>query len=121
MKQTLALAAGVAAIIGLTFGAPSLKAGDDHKMLVCHVTGNGSSHVIDIDYHAWPAHQAHGDSPAPGDKKGDTCVATPTAPPPVDPPPPPVVPPPVVDPPPVVPPPPPVVPPPPVEPPPVLK
>jgi hypothetical protein len=92
MKRTLALAAGVAGIIGFTFGAPSLKAGDDHKYLVCHVTGNGSSHVIDIDKHAWPAHQAHGDSMATaGYGKGDACAATPTAPPPVDPPPPPPV------------------------------
>jgi hypothetical protein len=107
MKQTLALAAGVAAIIGLTAGALSLKADDDHKVLVCHVTGNGSSHVIDIDKHAWPAHQAHGDSLAP-------CGATPPPQPPVEPPPPPP-PPPVVQPPP--PPPPPVIQPPPPPPP----
>jgi hypothetical protein len=120
MKQTLALAAGVAAIIGLTFGALSLKADDDHKVLVCHVTGKGSSHVIDIDKHAWPAHQAHGDSlAAVGYGKGDPCLATPTQPPPVDPPPP-LNPPPPVNPP-SVDPPPPVNPPPPVDPPPVLK
>jgi hypothetical protein len=96
MKQTLALAAGAAAIIGLTFGALNLKAGDDYKVLVCHVTGNGTSHVIDIDSHALPAHLAHGDSldvPT-GYGPGDPCVATP--PPPVDPttppPPPPVYP-----------------------------
>jgi len=87
MKQTLALAAGVAAIIGLTFGALSLKADDDHKVLVCHVNGNGTFHVIDIDKHAWPAHQAHGDSmAATGLGKGDPCIIpNPTTPPPVDP------------------------------------
>jgi hypothetical protein len=92
MKQTLALAAGVAAIISMTFGTLSLKADDGHKILVCHVTGNGSSHVIDIDTHAWPAHQAHGDSKVTTSYgKGDHCATTPSAPPPVDPPTPPPV------------------------------
>ncbi len=62
MKQTLALAVGAAVIIGMTYGALSLKAGDDHKVKVCHVTGNGTAHVIEIDNHAVPAHLDHGDS-----------------------------------------------------------
>ena len=49
-----------AVIIGITFGALSLSA--NNKVLICHVTGNGSAHVIDIDEHAMPAHLAHGDS-----------------------------------------------------------
>jgi hypothetical protein len=93
MKQTLVLTAGVAAIIVMTFGALSLKADEGHKYLVCHVTGNGTAHVIDIDEHAWPAHQAHGDTKAlVGFGKGDPCVTSQTPPPP----PPPVDPPPVV-------------------------
>jgi hypothetical protein len=58
-------------------------------MMVCHVTGNGTAHVIDIDKHAWPAHLAHGDSMdvTTGLRPGDPCVVTP--PPPTTPPPPP--------------------------------
>jgi len=78
MKQTLALAIGAAAIIGVTFGvtygALSLRAAD--TVWVCHVTGNGSAHVINIDGHAVPAHMAHGDSvldDTDGLNPGDSC------------------------------------------------
>jgi|SRR5690349_15493984 hypothetical protein len=102
MKKTLALAAGAAAIICMTFGTLSLRADNDHKTKVCHVTGNGNAHVIDIDNHALPAHMAHGDSVldlAQQDlKPGEPCVLTP---------PPPVVTPPPPPPPPTTPPPPP--------------
>jgi hypothetical protein len=102
MKQTLALVVGAAIIISMTYGSLNLSADNDHKVLVCHVTGNGTFHVIDIDKHALPAHQAHGDSLAlTGFGKGDPCVATSTPPPPtVDSPQPPTVdspPPPTVD------------------------
>ena len=95
MKQKLALAVGAAAIIAITYGAMNLRADNDHKYKVCHVTGNGTSHVIEIDQHAWPAHQSHGDSqilppdPQVDLKPGDTCVVTPPPPPVVTPPPPP--------------------------------
>ncbi len=77
MKQTLALAVGAAIIIGITFGALSLSA--NSKVLICHVTGNGSAHVIDIDEHAVRAHLDHGDSLEAaatwlGLKPGDACV-----------------------------------------------
>ena len=79
MKRTLKLAAGAAFILGMTCGALNLRADDDHKIKVCHVTGNGTAHVIDIDKHALPAHLAHGDSvdvPA-WFRSGDPCIATP--------------------------------------------
>lgn len=77
MKQTLAFVVGAAVIIGITFGALSLSA--NNKFMICHVTGNGSAHVIDIDEHALPAHLAHGDSMEAaatwlGLKPGDACV-----------------------------------------------
>ena len=90
MKQTLALAVPAAFIICMTYGALNLRADKgDHKMMVCHVTGNGTAHVIDIDKHAWPSHQAHGDSTidnTTGLRAGDPCVVT--SPPPSMPPPP---------------------------------
>jgi hypothetical protein len=79
MKQKLALAFGLAAIIvGITYGARNLRA-DGHKVLICHVTGNGKAHVIDIDWNAVQTHLAHGDSMdvAPGLKAGDPCDPAP--------------------------------------------
>jgi hypothetical protein len=60
MKRALMLAVGAAVIIGLTYGAPNLKA--NVKVRVCHVEGNGGSHVIIVSENAVPAHLAHGDS-----------------------------------------------------------
>ena len=73
MKQTLALAVGAAVFIGMTYGALSLRASE--RVKVCHVTGNGRAHVIEIDEHAVPAHLAHGDSleAAEGLEHGDSC------------------------------------------------
>ena len=76
MKKALALVIGAAIIIGMTYGASSMRAAD--KVLVCHVVGNGSAHVIDISRNALPAHLAHGDSlAAPGLEAGNSCDATP--------------------------------------------
>jgi hypothetical protein len=76
MKQTLALAVGAAVIIGMTYGALSLSAGE--KVKVCHVTGNGRGHVIEISVHALHAHLAHGDSLAALElEHGDSCEVTP--------------------------------------------
>ena len=46
-------------IVVLATGA--MAGGGDHKMAVCHVTGNGSFHQISVDVHAVPAHLQHGD------------------------------------------------------------
>jgi hypothetical protein len=60
-------------------------------MDVCHITGTGGFHLINISANAWPAHQAHGDgtpgSPVPGKPGftfGETCALV------LDPPPPPL-------------------------------
>jgi hypothetical protein len=83
MKKTLALAVGAAVIIGTTYGALSLSARE--KVKVCHVTGNGRAHVIEISENAVPAHLAHGDSLAADDlEHGDSCDVEAT-PPPVEP------------------------------------
>ena len=76
MKHTLALAAGAAFIIGMTYGSLNLSADNDHKMKVCHVTGNGTYHVIEIDHHALQAHLNHGDSQDVPSwfEDGDPCV-----------------------------------------------
>ena len=79
MKRTLALAVGAAFIIGMTYGALSLRAGE--KVKVCHVTGNGTAHVIEISENAVPAHLAHGDSVLDADSElehGDPCDVTST-------------------------------------------
>jgi len=47
-------------IVVLATGA--IAGGNNQKMTVCHVTGNGSSHQISVDVHAVPAHLQHGDA-----------------------------------------------------------
>jgi hypothetical protein len=76
MKQALALAVGAAAIIGITYGTLSLSAAE--RVKVCHLRGNGDSHVIEIDEHAVKAHLAHGDSLGVSDllEPGDPCEIT---------------------------------------------
>ncbi len=32
------------------------------KVDICHITGNGSWHLINVSENAWPAHEAHGDA-----------------------------------------------------------
>jgi hypothetical protein len=73
MKQTLALAFGAAIIVGTMIGAPDLSAAE--KVSVCHRTGNGGSHVIEIAQSAVKAHLAHGDhlEVAAGLKSGTPC------------------------------------------------
>jgi uncharacterized protein (TIGR02145 family) len=44
------------------FSAKNVAAGKNNfKINICHKTGNGSSHMINISINAWPAHQSHGD------------------------------------------------------------
>ena len=72
MKRSLVLAVGAAIIIAMTYGASSISAA--RKVLMCHVEGNGSAHVIDISDNAVPAHLAHGDSEAAaGQHPGESC------------------------------------------------
>lgn len=41
---------------------PTPTPGGGHKVQLCHRTGNGSYHLIDVDLDAEPAHRAHGDA-----------------------------------------------------------
>jgi len=74
MKLAIALAVGVAVMLGMTYEARSLSANE--KVKICHRTGNGNAHVIEISWHAVPAHLNHGDSveAAEGLEHGDHCV-----------------------------------------------
>jgi hypothetical protein len=76
MKRIFALAAGAALIIGMTMGAPSLRAAS--KVRICHVEGqqSGRAHVIEISDNAILAHLGHGDSMegAIGLNTGDNCI-----------------------------------------------
>jgi len=75
MKKTFTLALGAAVIIGgMTYQALNLSAAD--KVKVCHRTGNGGAHVIEISEHAVPAHLGHGDSLEAAEEleQGDDCV-----------------------------------------------
>jgi hypothetical protein len=76
MKQALALAIGAAVIIGLSYEALSLGAAE--RVMVCHVEGNGSAHVIEISGHAVAKHLVHGDSleVEVGLEPGDSCEVT---------------------------------------------
>lgn len=77
MKQAFAFAVGAAVIIGgMTYQALNLSAAE--KVKVCHRTGNGSAHVIEISENAVPAHLNHGDSLDGLDdlEHGDSCVIT---------------------------------------------
>lgn len=47
-------------IVVLATGA--IAGGNNVKMTVCHVTGNGSSHQITVSERAVPAHLQHGDA-----------------------------------------------------------
>ena len=47
-------------IVVLATGA--IAGGNNVKMTVCHVTGNGSSHPLSLSENAVPAHLAHGDT-----------------------------------------------------------
>lgn len=76
MKQILAFALGAVMITGMTYEA--LSKGAAEKVMVCHVEGNGSAHVIEISQNAVTAHLAHGDSldVAGGLHPGDDCDVT---------------------------------------------
>jgi hypothetical protein len=60
VRRLLATWIGVAVVVAFT--ATSAIANDDRTSHVCHVTGNGSFHLITVDGHAVDAHLAHGDT-----------------------------------------------------------
>ena len=47
-------------IVVLATGA--IAGGNNEKMTLCHVTGNGSFHQITVSVNAVPAHMQHGDA-----------------------------------------------------------
>ena len=65
----------VATAIALGGGiAQVTAAAEPADVQMCHVTGNGSFHLISVDGHAEPAHRAHGDG-RPGESvPGDTTL-----------------------------------------------
>ncbi len=66
MKRASFLAGAIGLLSVLSVQAPIATATSrDHKVAICHVPpGNPSNaHTIEIDYHAVPAHLAHGDYP----------------------------------------------------------
>ena len=65
----------VATAIALGGGiAQVTAAAEQADVQMCHVTGNGSFHMISVDGHAEPAHRAHGDG-RPGESvPGDTTL-----------------------------------------------
>lgn len=63
------------------FGELPATPNDGPKVQLCHRTGNGSYHLIEVGISAEPAHRAHGDAKIgedvpnqPGKKFGDGCV-----------------------------------------------
>ena len=50
------------ALLIVVLATSAIAGGNNVKMTVCHVTGNGSSHPISVSENAVPAHLAHGDS-----------------------------------------------------------
>jgi hypothetical protein len=59
---------------------PGTTTDEGPKVQICHRTGNGSYHLIDISISAEPAHRAHGDATigeavpgSPGKKFGAGC------------------------------------------------
>ncbi|MCW5980165.1 MAG: hypothetical protein KIT09_18930 [Bryobacteraceae bacterium] len=63
MRKAILLSCLTIAGIVLSAPAPANGGPRDHKVAICHVPpGNpANAHTIVIDYHAVPAHLAHGD------------------------------------------------------------
>jgi hypothetical protein len=64
MRRLLATLITMTALVASP--VPIASAGEHTAVAVCHLTGNGSFHVIHVDEHALDAHTAHGDL-RPGD------------------------------------------------------
>lgn len=66
------LAAVPALVLVVAAAAPFAASHAGQKITICHLPpGNpGNAHAITVDVHAWPAHEAHGDTMG-------TCPAVP--------------------------------------------
>ena len=51
----------VPALLIVVLATGAIAGGNNQKVTVCHVTGNGSFHQITVSEHAVPAHMQHGD------------------------------------------------------------
>ena len=51
----------VPAILLVVLATGAIAGGNNQKVTLCHVTGNGSFHQITVSVHAMPAHLRHGD------------------------------------------------------------
>jgi hypothetical protein len=49
------------AILLVVLATGAIAGGNNEKVTLCHVTGNGSFHQITVSVHAMPAHLRHGD------------------------------------------------------------
>ncbi len=59
--RRLLFTALVPAMVLVAAGTASVVGKPQDKVYVCHFTGNGSSHVINISANALPSHLRHGD------------------------------------------------------------
>ena len=72
MRRAFALFS-VLAILAM-FPLSHVWADKEKKVDICHITGNGSGHVINVSGNAIPAHLAHGDClNFVQSKEGDDC------------------------------------------------
>lgn len=73
MRMVSFLTVGIAMLVAFSAQAPVASADPkDHKVVICHIPpGNpDNQHTIVVDYHAVPAHLAHGDFLGPCDGGG---------------------------------------------------
>jgi len=62
MRHLTILLAAALALIGVAVSHDALLAQPPEKQQICHVTGNGEAHIIEVSTRAVPAHlRFHGD------------------------------------------------------------
>jgi hypothetical protein len=49
------------ALLLVVLATGAIAGGNNQKVTLCHLTGNGSFHQITVSVHAMPAHLRHGD------------------------------------------------------------
>lgn len=49
------------ALLLVVLATGAIAGGNNQKVTLCHLTGNGSYHQITVSVHAMPAHLRHGD------------------------------------------------------------